>query len=165
MATAILSAERLRELLSYNKESGHFTRIARRKGAVLGEIAGSKMSHGYISICIDGVDYTAHRMAWFWIHGAWPDGYIDHINGDRSDNRISNLRDVSQSVNMQNVYEAKSNSKTGLRGVSWHAQRRKYTARIKVGGKYLSLGLHATPEAAHDAYMDAKRRMHEGCSR
>lgn len=139
--------------------------IVKRKGVKKGGIAGSKMSHGYIAIRIDGQDYTAHRLVWLYVHGSEPSGYIDHINGDRADNRLANLRDVSQMVNMQNVYAAKSNSKTGLRGVSWHAQRGKYTARIKAGGRYLSLGLHDTPEGAHAAYLEAKRRLHEGCTR
>ena len=160
-----MDQSRLKQLLSYDAKTGEFRRIAKVKGVVVGSVAGCLMKHGYVSIGIDGEEYTAHRLAWLYVHGVWPSGYIDHINGRRCDNRIANLRDVSQSVNMQNVYAAKSNSKTGLRGVSWHAQRKKYTARIKVGGRYLSLGLHQTPEAAHTAYMDAKRRLHEGCTK
>lgn len=160
-----MDQSRLKQLLSYDAKTGEFRRIAKIKGVVVGSVAGRLMKHGYVSIGIDGGEYTAHRLAWLYVHGVWPSGYIDHINGQRCDNRIANLRDVSQSVNMQNVYAAKSNSKTGLRGVSWHAQRKKYTARIKVEGRYLSLGLHQTPEAAHTAYMDAKRRLHEGCTK
>ena len=160
-----MNQAKLKQLASYDENTGKFTWIARRKGVRVGDVAGSMMSHGYVAIGIYGVDYTAHRLAWLYVHGCWPSGYIDHINGIRSDNRIENLRDVSQSVNMQNVYAAKSNSKTGYRGVSWHAQREKYTARIKVGGKYLSLGLHETPDGAHAAYMDAKRKLHEGCTK
>lgn len=160
-----MDQSRLKKLLSYDPETGEFVRIAKVKGVVLGSVAGSLMKHGYVSIGIDGKEYTAHRLAWLYMYGYWPGGYIDHINGCRSDNRIANLRDVSQAVNMQNVYEAKSNSKTGFRGVSWHAQRKKFTARIKANGRYLSLGLHTTPEAAHAAYMEAKRRLHEGCTK
>ena len=165
MATAILNAARLRAILNYDQTTGIFTWAVRRKGGRgLGMEAGARMSHGYISIGIDGNEYTAHRLAWLYIHGEWPLAYIDHINGNRSDNRIENLRDVSQTVNMQNVYAPKSNNKSGYRGVSWHAQRGKYTARIKVEGRYLSLGLHETPEAAHAAYVEAKRNFHEGCT-
>lgn len=160
-----MNQQQLREILSYDPDSGLFRWLVTRKGASKSKAAGSKMTHGYIAIRIDGKDYTAHRLAWLYVYGVEPSGYIDHINGDRSDNRIVNLRDVSQVVNMQNVYAAKSNSKTGLRGVSWHAQRKKYTARIKSGARYLSLGLHDTPEAAHAAYMEAKRRLHEGCTK
>ena len=160
-----MNQQQLSECLRYDADTGLFHWIVKRKGVKKGGIAGSKMSHGYIAICIDGRDYTAHRLAWLYVHGSEPSGCIDHINGDRADNRLANLRDVSQMVNMQNVYAAKSNSKTGLRGVSWHAQRGKYTARIKAGGRYLSLGLHDTPEGAHAAYLEAKRRLHEGCTR
>lgn len=166
MATHILTAARLREILNYDQATGAFTWAIRRKGGRgIGKEAGGRMSHGYISICINGQEYTGHRLAWLYMHGEWPLDYIDHINGNRSDNRIENLRDVSQSVNMQNVYAPKSNNKSGYRGVSWHAQRGKYTARIKVEGRYLSLGLHTTPEAANAAYLEAKRRLHDGFAR
>lgn len=166
MATAILDAARLRAILHYDQSTGIFTWAIRRKGGRgLGMEAGGRMSHGYRSIGIDGREYTAHRLAWLYTHGEWPLAYIDHINGNRSDNRIANLRDVSQVVNMQNVYEPKSNNKSGYRGVSWHAQRGKYTARIKVDGKYKHLGLFDTPEKAAAAYMESKREFHEGCVR
>lgn len=160
-----MNQQQLKDCLSYDPEAGLFRWVVKRKGTLRSKFAGSKMANGYIAICIDGRDYTAHRLAWIYVHGVEPSGCIDHINGDKSDNRIANLRDVSQVINMQNVYAAKSNSKTGLRGVSWHAQRKKYTARIKSGARYLSLGLHDTPEAAHAAYMEAKRRLHEGCTK
>lgn len=160
----LLSAEELKLLLGYDEHTGVFTWLAPRKG-VRRKRAGSVMSHGYVAIRINGVDYTAHRLAWLYVHGRWPNGCIDHVNGNRADNRIGNLRDVSQSVNMHNVYAPKSNNKSGYRGVSWHAQRGKYTARIKAGGVYRSLGLFATPEDASAAYQAAKRELHEGCSR
>lgn len=160
-----MNAEELRNILNYNPLTGVFTWSIRRKGGRgIGKEAGARMSHGYRSIGIDGRDYTAHRLAWLYVHGEWPAAYIDHINGDRADNRISNLRDVSQSVNMQNVYAPKSNNKSGFRGVSWHKQRSKFAARIKVDGKYRSLGLFESPEKAAAAYIAAKRELHEGCT-
>jgi len=160
-----MNADELRATLNYDHLTGLFTWAVRRKGGRgIGKKAGFIMSHGYVGICIGGRDYTAHRLAWLHVHGVWPTANIDHINGNRSDNRIANLRDVNQSVNMQNVYAPKSNNKSGYRGVSWHKQRNKFTARIKVDGKYRSLGLHDSAEAAAAAYMKSKRALHEGCT-
>lgn len=158
-----MNQQELMRALSYDKDTGVFRWIEKRKGISVGSVAGCLMRHGYISICINRVDYTAHRLAWLYVYGEWPKNYIDHINGKRNDNRIENLRDVSQVVNMQNVYAPRSDNKCGVRGVSFHKPSRKYTARITVGKKYVSLGLFNTVEEAGNAYMDAKRRFHEGC--
>ena len=96
-----MNQQRLKECLRYDADTGLFHWIVKRKGVKKGGLAGSKMSHGYIAICIDGRDYTAHRLAWLYVHGSEPSGYIYHINGDRADNRLANLRGVSQMVNMQ----------------------------------------------------------------
>lgn len=152
----MLKHETLLQTLGYDPASGHFCWLVKRKGRKLDGPAGSLMSHGYIAICIDRRDYTGHRLAWFYVHGSWPRGVIDHINGDRADNRIANLRDVTQVENMLNVHEARRDSATGLRGVSLHKRSGKYTARLKIGQSYKSLGLHATPELAQTAYLAAK---------
>lgn len=117
------------------------------------------MSHGYIAVCIDGANYTAHRVAWALATGAWPNGVIDHINGNRADNRICNLRDVGQTENMQNVHAPKSNNKLGFRGVSLHRRSNKFAARVMHNGKYISLGLYQTPEEASAAYQRAKAEL------
>lgn len=108
--------------------------------------------------------YRAHRLAWLWMTGKWPDNEVDHANGKRDDNRWSNLRDVPPTINRQNQRRAMSNSKTGLLGASWNARDRRFVARIKVGAKYRSLGGFDSAEAAHQAYLQAKRQLHPGCT-
>jgi hypothetical protein len=90
---AKLTAERLRKRLRYDAETGLFTRRVGSGHAHAGDMAGSVHSTGYVRICIDGGRYTAHRLAWLYVHGVWPSGQIDHINRNRSDNRIANLRE------------------------------------------------------------------------
>ena len=96
--------------------------------------------------------------------GKWPDGEIDHIDGNRANNRWSNLRDVHIVINAQNKRGPMAHNKSGFLGVSWNKKDCAYVARIKVDGKYLSLGYHQTPEAASAAYVEAKRRLHAGCT-
>jgi HNH endonuclease len=88
-----LTAERLRERLHYDAETGVFTRRVGSSNARAGDVAGSVHSTGYVRISIDGGKYTAHCLAWFYVHGVWPSDQIDHINRNRSDNRIANLRE------------------------------------------------------------------------
>jgi hypothetical protein len=162
MAKADLTAERLRELLSYDPETGVFRRIVQvGTGRRAGSIAGA-LCDGYVVIHVASKRYKAHRLAWLHVHGTWPTGEIDHRNGLRADNRIVNLRDVSQSVNLQNQRYARVDSITRLRGAS--PLRGKYAAQIFFNGRQHYLGLFATPEEAHDAYLVAKRKFHEGCT-
>jgi len=158
----LVSLERLKEVFEYCPETGIFTRLVATAHRVkVGEIAGSKMNTGYLAMHIDRTLYLAHRLAWLYIHGIWPNE-IDHINGDRTDNRISNLRDIDRSINSQNLRTSKSHSKTGFLGVYPSAKR--FAAMITVRGKRHWLGRHDTPEEAHQVYLKAKRKMHEGCT-
>lgn len=153
----MLTADRLRDLLDYNSETGIFrwkVRVARR--VRVGDIAGSA-DNGYREIRIDYTAYRAHRLAWLYAHGVWPKE-IDHINGVMDDNRLLNLRDATKSENQQNQRRAQSNNKTGLLGVS--LRRGKFQAQIMASGKNLHLGYFATAELAHAAYVQAKRRLH-----
>lgn len=161
-----LTAERLRELLHYNPETGVFTWLVHRQRHRAGDVAGSKHSMGYIEMGVCGSSYLAHRLAWLYMTGAWPAGDVDHKNGQRSDNRFDNLRDVSKSVNLQNRQSAPSNSLSGLLGVSRSAARKeRWTARIQgLNGRPIHLGSFDTPQEAHHAYLEMKRSMHEGCT-
>lgn len=164
MAKADITAQRLRELLHYDPETGVFTwRVRRGGGAVAGGICGSPNSGGYIQIKIDRVLRKAHRLAWLYVHGAWPKADIDHINGVRDDNRLTNLRDVPESTNAQNLLRARKDSGAGLAGARKNRDSG-WAARIRVGGKERHLGIFATPEEAHAAYIEAKRRLHTGCT-
>ncbi|WP_230878255.1 HNH endonuclease signature motif containing protein [Burkholderia sp. 9779_493] len=116
-------------------------------------------------ITIDGIRMYAHRLAWFYVYGEWPSGDIDHIDGVRTNNAINNLRDVPRGVNMQNQRRARSNNRTsGLLGVTWHARRYRWCAQIQVDGKRKGIGYFDDAETAHQAYLDAKRKLHAGCS-
>lgn len=159
-----LTQARLRELLHYDPETGVFTRLVARKGpkAWVGCVAGSPDRKGYTSIVIDQERHAAHRLAWFYVHGSWPDGQIDHINGVKDDNRLANLRVVSNQVNGQNSRVARSSNRVGLLGVTpW---KKRFRASIYINGRSVYLGLFAEPEQAHAAYVEAKRQIHPGCT-
>lgn len=156
-----LSHEYLRKVLSYDFDTGVCTWLAtvNSQTAVAGSRAGT-VRRGYRKIGLLGKQYQAARLIWYWVHGSWPVNHIDHINGDKDDNRIANLRDVSCSVNLQNLRGAKSHNRTGLLGVKKH--RNKFLARISVQGKEFHIGTFDFPIAAHEAYLNAKRQLHEG---
>lgn len=164
----MLTAELLRQQVHYDQETGQFTRKVATGGryrAVVGAAAGAVCKEsGYVKLSVFSKQYRAHRLAWLWMTGNWPVGEVDHANGKRNDNRWSNLRDVAPAVNRQNQRRAMANSKTGLLGASWSTRDQRFVARIKANGKYLSLGCFNTAEAAHQAYLTAKRNLHVGCT-
>lgn len=162
MAKPDINVERLKQLLHYEPENGIFTwRIANSPRVIVGDIAGNVL-RGYRDIGIDGSNYKAHRLAWLYVHGAWPTMRIDHINGVKDDNRISNLRDVSQATNNQNRRAASSRSTSGFLGVT--KIKDFFRAVICVNGKTRQIGNYQTPESAHEAYLNAKRALHSGCT-
>lgn len=151
-----LSVERLREVLDYDPTTGEFRwRRGRYKG-----IAGAVMKLGYRTISVGGGRFYAHRLAWFYVHGAWPPDQVDHLNGDRDDNRLSNLRLATNKQNIENRHRVRSDSRSGLRGVQIHKQTGRWRARIKVAGRYRHLGLFDSPEEASRAYLAAKQELH-----
>lgn len=157
----LVTAEKARELLAYDPETGHLTwKVYRGGGAPkAGERAGTNHGTGYIALRICGKAYKAHRIAWLIFHGRWPTHDIDHRNGVRSDNRIANLRDVDCVTNCQNRTVVIANS--GLLGAHYHGRGR-YTSSIAVDGRSHYLGLFSTAEEAHKAYLDAKKALHVG---
>ncbi len=157
-----LTFDRLKEVLTYDPDTGIFIwKINRAANKTLGKIAGTRMKRD-LSITVDGMAYKAHRLAWLYSHGEWPDIFIDHINGNAFDNRLINLRQADPAINSQNRRKAGRRSKTGLLGIS--PSKGKFRAHIQVDGKTRSLGTYSTPEQAHQVYLQAKRRHHEGCT-
>lgn len=159
---AALTQERLQESLNYNPETGVFTRRIRSRlapGTIVGSI---NRTNGYRLIRLDGVTYRAGRLAWRFVHGEWPNGIIDHINCNRDDNRIANLRIVDHAVNSQNRRNAHAGSATGLLGA--YRDRKRFFSKIVTHGKAVRLGTFDTAEEAHAAYVRAKRDLHEGCT-
>lgn len=160
MTPEITRAEAL-ELLAYDSDTGTFRwRADRGRGVKAGDVAGTDHNRGYRRIHIKDRPYLAHRLAFLLMTGAMPAGDVDHINGVRDDNRWSNLRDVSNGVNAQNQRKARSDSETGLLGVSPY--RGQFRAQIRVNGKVRNLGLFDSPEVAHKVYLAHKRILHPG---
>lgn len=159
----IVIAQRAREVLRYDATTGLLTWLVTKGrrakvGAVAGSVNGVK---AYIRVIVDGRKYLAHRLIWLIVHGEWPQGFLDHVNGNKSDNRLINLRLASNAENLQNQTRAPtSNQSTGLLGVGRAWRSRTYTARITVNKKTIHLGCFSTPHEAHQAYIEAKRQLH-----
>lgn len=156
-----LTQDSLRALFDYDPETGHFTPKVRRLGSAA--TAGYYTADGYLRIRIGKKNYANHRLAWLWVHGELPAGYIDHINGVRDDNRIANLRVVTRAANQQNRTRPRRDNKSGLMGVSVN-RCGGFLARIFKQGKSFQLGTFSTAQEAHQAYLAAKRALHEGAA-
>lgn len=149
----MIDIKTLRELIAYDACTGKLTWLPRdlmfckndhQANAWNAKHAGTEAgvatdTHGYKAITVFNKRYLVHRLIWAIHYGVWPSGQIDHINGDRSDNRIENLRDVSQSQNQKNA-KRRSDNKSGVPGVSWHARYAKWQAAISNDGKRKCLG-------------------------
>lgn len=155
----ILTAERLRELLHYDPETGVFTwKLPSQHRLKPGAIAGRISSQGHRQVTIDRRAYQAHRLVWLFMTGQWPRGEIDHINGNRLDNCWRNLREATRIQNCANTGKRHHN-RSGFKGV-FPMTRGRWGASICVRGRNLNLGIHETPEQAHAAYCEAATRIH-----
>jgi len=149
-----LTGSRLEEILDYDSETGIFSWKDRKFSRMsAGDKAGT-LRNGYRLIRIDDVAYSAHRLAWLWIHGTFPSSFIDHKNGNRDDNRIENLRLCTNSENLQNQRTDKNNS-SGIKGVTWSNGRQKWVAQIRRNGRGRTIGFFDNKEDAAKAYSDA----------
>ncbi|AZS78768.1 HNH endonuclease [Achromobacter spanius] len=156
------SFDEISALLAYDPATGVLRWRVNCRGTVrAGNVAGCQYSNGYVMVSVLGRRFLAHRLAWLLATGAWPNSEIDHLDGDRANNRISNLRDVSHLTNMQNRRMANSDNTSGFLGASPYKGR--WKAQIKIVGKVRYLGMFDSPEAAHAAYIEAKRKLHPGC--
>ena len=164
-----LTQTRLKQMLNYDPITGLFTwRQKPSDRIVVGATASNICKrHRYVRIGLYGKRYMAHRLAWFYMTGSWPENDIDHRNGKRADNRLANLRPATKRLNNENQRRPRSDNKTGFLGVSPNQTpnaAKPFAAFIKYQGKVRNLGNFATAEQAHQAYLTAKRQHHEGCT-
>lgn len=142
----------IKNILRYNELTGEFSWLdGANKSCPVGNF-----SNGYIVITLNCIGYRAHRLAWLYVNGSFPNNQIDHINGIRDDNRIINLRDVTQAVNAKNSKIA-SNNTSGFKGVEWIPNRNKWRALISSKGKKINLGSHLCKIDAVAAVIKARR--------
>lgn len=169
---ANITQESLSQFLDYDPETGiffwkerqnnHFKSIRSMKmwnKRYSKTVAGTVDTHGYIQIRINYKLYLAHKLAWLFCYGVYPNNQLDHINCNRKDNRINNLRLVTKFENAQNS-KIRHNNKSGYKGVSWHQHVQKWTAQIQCNKKHIHLGYYATPEEAYAAYCKAAADLH-----
>lgn len=155
----IPSPEELRQLLRYDPNTGKMFWIGGRGMPTGKEAFTADDGHGYRQGRIKGRNIQAHRIAWALAYGRWPDVEIDHINRNKADNRLINLREATPSENGRNK-PAQSNNVSGYKGVSWRSSKRRWRAQIALNGRNLHLGYFNTAEEAHSAYSDAARKIH-----
>lgn len=160
--------EEVEKLLAFDPESGAFTwlprsgdsaSVVRWNARFASKPAGALLPTGYIGIRLNGDRFLAHRLAWLLTYRRWPEGWLDHKNGDPSDNRIANLRECSPSENHQNR-AIQSNNTSGCVGVSFNKHARKWVANIGRDRKQFYLGRFSSREEAEFAYLAAKRVVH-----
>lgn len=147
----MITQHELHERLSYDPETGMFRWRHKRRGLRAGSIAGTILSNGYRRIKQGSVLYLAHRLAWFYVHGEWPQRDIDHINGDRDDNRIENLRQATRSQNCMNAGD--------VSGITWDKDRGRWRAHIKKDYKSYFLGRFDTRAEALIARRNAEQEL------
>lgn len=154
-----ITAAQLRAILHYDPLTGIFKRIVPTKGCSKSanqNCAGSLKPSGYVCINISGVRYRLHRLAWLYMTGEHPTAQVDHINGNRSDNRWGNLRLATNQQNQANAKKPKNNT-SGYKGVYWSKQHRKWVAKLNFGKQQIYLGFYKNPKDAHGAYVAAAK--------
>lgn len=157
----MLTQEILKRHFSYNRETGDFIRIyieSKCYKRFEGTVAGSTDSDGYRIIRFNCSKYKAHRLAWLHEYGELPPDQIDHINGIKNDNRITNLRLSSTSTNAMNV-GLKKNNTSGYKGVNFNKANKKWKASYEINSRYIYIGYFATPELASIAYNEATKKV------
>lgn len=167
-----LTQKYLKSILDYNSVTGvftwrqrpidHFKNSHRQNiwnSKHSGTVAGSMTPLGYWRITINNKSYRAHRIAWLYTYGRWPKDQIDHIDGNKLNNRIDNLRKANNSENNRNVGLKKTN-KSGHKGVSWNNRDKKWQAYIGVNGRNKSLGSYDSAQEASEAYTQAAKIYH-----
>jgi len=152
-----ITQKQLKKLLNYNKATGVFTWLNTRRGAQINSIAGTLDFGGYVRIQINKKVYKAHRLAWVYIYGVSPKKEIDHINGNKKDNRICNLRDVSTSENSKNSKLYCTNT-SGVVGITYNKISMKWIAQITVNYKNIRLGTFKNKKDAIESRTQANQK-------
>lgn len=156
----MITQAELQKLLSYDPETGIFRWLAPNSNRVcVGDVAGTHNSHGYVQIGINKILHQAHRLAWLYVYGENPPNEVDHINGIKNDNRISNMRLAIRSENGRNVEKHLDNT-SGFKGVSWNKRKNRWHTQCMVNGKRHHLGLFLTREEASAAYQTFAKLHH-----
>jgi hypothetical protein len=155
----MLTQARLKEVLEYNSDTGEFFWLSsENRTDLLGKPAGWMHHKGYWDIEVDRKIYRAHRLAWLYEYGCWPKNQLDHINRNKSDNRIENLREATNGQNGANSKARPSYS--NLKGAHWHSRDKKWFSHIWHNGKRIWLGTFTTPEEAHAAYCETAKKLY-----
>lgn len=155
-----LTLERAKQILSYNRETGEFIRIKTNSYKIKpGSKAGGINTIGYVQIGIDGKIYLAHRIAWLFEYGEWPEFEIDHANGLRSDNRIINLREAKHHENICNRPKQINNT-SGYKNVSWSKTMDQWMVRINFNKKSIIVGYFKDINDAINASFEARKKYH-----
>lgn len=155
----MLTQDLLQALFSYQPDGQLLRKVTTNPRAPAHGYSGSPNKAGYLRTRVLGKLYYNHHLVWFLHHGSWPSA-LDHINGNRADNRLENLRICNQQQNMRNATK-RADSKTGVKGVGWREDKQKYRARIVVNGKEICLGHFVTLDEARSA-VQAARTTHHG---
>lgn len=151
----------IKDYLSYDPETGVFIRIqSYGRPNLCGKPLGTLSAYGYIVVWYKGKVYRAHRLAWYFVYGEFPENFIDHINENKIDNRIVNLREATDAQNKTNISTPPATNKSGFLGVSWCKCAKKWRAQLRVDGVYNYLGIFDDPVEAHETYLTAKRTLH-----
>lgn len=159
----MISQERLKKVIHYDPVTGIFTwRVSLSNRAPAGSVC-LPVGRGRCKIGIDGAKYESNRLAVLYMTGTMPSGVVDHRNGNGADDSWDNLRDVTQRINAQNIRAPHVDNKLGVQGVVRRPSG-KYAAHIYTSGRQTNLGLFSTAQEAHAAYVEAKRKHHEGCT-
>ena len=158
----MITQQRLKDLFDYS-DGQLIRKISRGAGKnpqrwKEGTALGHKIKNGYCLASVDYKIYKLHRLIWLWHFGRFPKGHLDHIDCNPGNNKIENLREANTSQNMQNQQKPRKNNKCGFQGVCKNGTR--FRAALWLDGKRIHIGYFDTPEQAHKAYVEAKRKYH-----
>jgi len=160
----MITQQKLHHLFTLREDGELIRKVSTSINNKAGDVAGHITNYGYRHVHLYGNTYLAHRLVWMYLHGKFPKGCIDHINGCKSDNRIENLREGTRSKIMQKIIKPQNKNNSGYRGVYQDKKSKQFRATIIFHKHKKHLGYFDTAEKAHEAYLEAKRELHEFCT-